>query len=69
MFFHPVFMLCLLDVLHERLHGRGGCSVPCPSSGVPRAGGGVSQAATDTTQAGWGNHGCLPRARPGASKQ
>lgn len=64
MFFHPVFMLCWLDVLH----GRSECSVPCPGSGVP-AGVGVSRGAADTTQAGWGKHGYLPRARLGASKQ
>lgn len=38
MFFHPVFMLCLMDMLHERLCGRRGCSVPCPGSSVPRLG-------------------------------
>lgn len=68
MFFRPVFMLWLLDVLHEKLRGRRGCSVPCPGSSVPRVGGGMSWGAADTTHAGWGKRSSLPRVRSGSSK-
>lgn len=69
MFFRPVFMLWLLDVLHEKLRGRCGCSVPCPAVLSPGLGVACPGDTADTTYAGWGKCGSLPRIRSGSSKQ